>query len=164
MALLSRCWADEALAVVGLAADCYAAVSVALAVVGLAVDCCVAVSVALAVVGLAVDCYAAPCLLSCRCCDVLPLVDVIFLDSRAMLPCRWTAMPVSWAERPGRYSLAGVLYSISAAVLPFRSRVRFRTRAESPCLSFRRVQYRCRRMWIPQEARQRLSFKRVLCR
>ena len=77
MALLSRCWADEALAVVGLAVDCCAAVSVALSVVGLALGCYVAVSVALPVVGLAVDCYAAPCLLSCRCC-----VDVVMC-------CRW---------------------------------------------------------------------------
>ena len=90
MALLSRCCTD-----------------VALAVVGLALGCCAAVLVALAVVGLAVDCYAAPCLLSCRCCDVLPLVDVIFLDSRAMLPCRWTAMPVQSVEQVGLYGLAG---------------------------------------------------------
>ena len=126
MALLSRCWADEALAVVGLALGCCAAVLVALAVVGLALDCCVAepvalavvglavvcyaaVSVALAVVGLAVDCYAAPCLLSCRCCDVLPLVDVIFLDSRAMLPCRWTAVPVQSVEQSGYTALPGVV-------------------------------------------------------
>ena len=94
MALLSRCWADEALAVVGLA-----------------LGCCAAVLVALAVVGLAVDCYAAPCLLSCRCCDVLPLVDVIFLDSRAMLPCRWTAVPVQSVEQSGCTALPGV-YSI----------------------------------------------------
>ena len=98
-----------ALSVVGLAVGCCAAVSVALSVVGLALDCCVAVSVALAVVGLAVDCYAAPCLLSCRCCDVLPLVDVIFLDSRAMLPCRWTAMPVQSVEQSGYTALPGVV-------------------------------------------------------
>ena len=66
MALLSRCWADEALSVVGLALGCCAAVLVALAVVGLALDCYAGTECrAVGLYGLA-GCCIAFALLCCR--------------------------------------------------------------------------------------------------